>query len=221
MMSSNGATTADHPECEDHRLPGAIGQVAPDGEADVLLDAVLKIEEVELELEGLSARFSVQAEVADLVKLSVSADVNIEKLKMTLEGVDVQALLKVRLDQIRTILDKTLTTIGEHPEILLSVLSTDTASGEAGGAVQEGAGQGDAETALTPDAGEVAGQANGPVGQAAVQASGRAADEVGRSREGTAEDAEQSVEPVDDPVKVVERTTAVPRRSNRRHWHPS
>jgi hypothetical protein len=219
VMSSNGATTpADHPEFDDRRRPDALGQVVPDDEADFLLDALLKVEEVDLEVEGLSARVSVQAEVADLVKLAVSADVNIEKLKMTLEGVDVQALLKVRLDQIRTILDKALTTLGEHPEILLSVLSTDTASGEAGGAVHEGEGQGGALTAGT---GEVAGQANGQGGQVADQAPGRAADEVGLLREGTAEDAERPVEPVDDPVKVVERTTAVPRRSNRRHWHPS
>ena len=105
-----------------------MGQAATGGEPDLLLEALLKIEECDLEVEGLTAHISVEAEVADLVKLAIGADVNLEKLKLTLEGVDVQALLKVSLDQIRGILDKALTTIGEHPEILLGGLTTEAAS---------------------------------------------------------------------------------------------
>ena len=128
VQKPNGATTADQRKFQDHRLPSGNGHVSIGGEADLLLGALLKIEECDLEVEGLTAHVSVEAEVADLVKLAIGADVNLEKLKLTLEGVDVQSLLKVSLDQIRDILDKALTTIGEHPEILLGGLTLEAAS---------------------------------------------------------------------------------------------
>jgi hypothetical protein len=106
-------------------------------EPDVLLDALVKVGDLALEVEGLRARVSVQAEVAQLVKLSVAADVNLDRLNVMAQDVDVQALLKVRLDEVRTILDEALTAVGENPAILLGALSSvGTAAGEIGGAVR-------------------------------------------------------------------------------------
>jgi len=48
--------------------------------------------------------------------------------------VEAQALLKVRLEQVRAILNKAFTTIGENPEILQNLVSTvDRRLGEVGG----------------------------------------------------------------------------------------
>jgi pyruvate/2-oxoglutarate dehydrogenase complex dihydrolipoamide acyltransferase (E2) component len=60
----------------------------------------------------------VLAELANLVNLSVGADVQLGRVKLEIDGVRAKALLKVRLENVRAILAKALETLGEHPEIL-------------------------------------------------------------------------------------------------------
>ena len=139
VQKSDGETTAAQREYEDYRLSQAERQDnAGSQEPDVLLDVpVLKVEEITLTVEGLRAHVAVLAELADLVKLSVGADVELDKVELQIKGVEAQALLKVRLEQVRAILDKALTTIGENPEILQSLVRTvDRTVGEVGGAAR-------------------------------------------------------------------------------------
>jgi len=144
----------------------------------VLLDVpVLKVEEINLTVEGLRAHVAVLAELADLVKLSVGADVELDKVELEIKGVEAQVLLKVRLEQVRAILDKALSTIGENPEILQSLVRTvDRTLGEVGGAAREAVGEGGAVSQLTGGVGEAAGQAVGQVGQTANEAVGQVTD---------------------------------------------
>ena len=46
------------------------------------------------------------------------------RVKLEIDGVRAQALLKVRLENVRAILEKALDTIGEHPEILETLAQT-------------------------------------------------------------------------------------------------
>jgi hypothetical protein len=85
---------------------------------DVLLDALVNIDEFKLDVQGLKANVSVLAEVAGLVKLSVGADVSLDRVTLMIKGVEVKALLEVRLDEVHGILDKAITALIEHPEIL-------------------------------------------------------------------------------------------------------
>jgi pyruvate/2-oxoglutarate dehydrogenase complex dihydrolipoamide acyltransferase (E2) component len=103
------------------------GETAPNGgrpspdqqEPDVLLDvANLEVEKITLEVDDLRAHVSVLAELANLVSLSVGADVRLGRVKLEIVGVKAQALLKVRLEHVRAILEKALDTVAEHPEIL-------------------------------------------------------------------------------------------------------
>jgi hypothetical protein len=159
----------------------------------VLLDVpVLKVEEITLTVEGLRAHVAVLAELANLVKLSVGADVELDKVELSIKGVEVQALLKVRLEQVRAILDKALSTIGGNPEILQSLVQTvDRAVGEVGGAAREAVGEGGAVSHLaggvgeaTQRVGDAAGQAVGQVGQTANQAVGQVSDQAGSPARG-------------------------------------
>jgi hypothetical protein len=52
------------------------------------------------------------------LNLSVGVDARLDQVKLEIEGVEAEVLLKVRLKHIRAILEKALDTIGEHPEIL-------------------------------------------------------------------------------------------------------
>ena len=90
-----------------------------DEEPDVVLDvSQLEVESITLEVEDLRAHVSILAELANLVSLSVGADVQLGRVKLEIEGVKAQVLLEVRLEHVRAILEKALDTIAENPEIL-------------------------------------------------------------------------------------------------------
>src|SRR5215218_10350290 len=94
-------------------------------EPDVLLDVPnLEVEKITLEVDSLRAHISVLAELANLLNLSVGADVRLDQVKLEIDGVRAQALLKVRLENVRAILEKALETLGEHPEILENLAQT-------------------------------------------------------------------------------------------------
>ncbi|MFB4264739.1 hypothetical protein [Nonomuraea sp. GTA35] len=118
---------------------------------DVYLDVpVVLVDEISLDVQDLRAKVSLQAEVLDLLKLSVGADVFLGSVNLTIKGVEAQALLKVRLDNVARIIDRVLQTIDDNPQILenltrnLGTAVRDIGSG-AGYAVRDvGAGAGDA-----------------------------------------------------------------------------
>jgi exonuclease VII small subunit len=109
LRSGRSPSTDDEPDGQE-----------PDGqEPDVLLDvSELEVDRITLEVEDLRAHVSVLAELANLVSLSVGVDARLDRVKLEIEGVEAEVLLKVRLKHIRAILEKALDTIAEHPEIL-------------------------------------------------------------------------------------------------------
>jgi hypothetical protein len=107
------------PEQEyDGRVVDQGGQ--PVGEdPDVLLDVPsLRVEELMLDVENLRHRTSMQAELADMVKLNVGVETVLDGAKIELKGVDAQTLLKANLDNVRAILSEALDTIDNNPQIL-------------------------------------------------------------------------------------------------------
>ncbi|WP_017569941.1 hypothetical protein [Nocardiopsis halotolerans] len=85
----------------------------------MLLDVpVVKVDEIELGVENLRASVSLQAEVLDLLKLKVGADVELGRVDLTIKGVEAEALLKVQLDNVREIITRVLRTIDANPQIL-------------------------------------------------------------------------------------------------------
>jgi pyruvate/2-oxoglutarate dehydrogenase complex dihydrolipoamide acyltransferase (E2) component len=160
-------------------------------EPDVLLDVpVLKVGAINLEVRGLRAHVAVLAELANFVNLSVGVDARLDEVKLTIEDVEAQALLKVRLEHVRAILEKALETIAENPQILESLARmVDRTAEQVGGAAREAVGEGGAVSQVaggvgdtTRQVGEVAEQvgegAQGAVGQVVGQAGQEAAQGV-------------------------------------------
>ena len=88
-------------------------------EPDVLLDVdELRVDEISLDVDDLTARVSLQADVADLLKLHVGVDATLGGVQLTIKGVEAQVLLKVRLDNVARIIDRVLTTIDNNPQII-------------------------------------------------------------------------------------------------------
>jgi hypothetical protein len=81
--------------------------------------------------------------VANLLNLVAGVQVSIDKVNIEIKDVNARAELKVRLENTYNILDRTLTTLDENPELIKGALdSADTAVQEAGqvgkGATQSG-----------------------------------------------------------------------------------
>lgn len=145
---------------------------------DVYLDApVVKVDEIKFELDDLRAHLAVLAEAGHFVQISAGAGVRLGKVELDIKGVETQALLEARLDNVTAILARVLTTLDRNPELLQSV-------GEALGDVGGGAHD------LLTDTGDVVKSA-GKGAESAVQDVGQGA---GRGVAGIGHGAEQGVE---------------------------
>ncbi len=148
----------------DGRAPAQGTQPASDA-PDLTLDVPsLGVEELNLDVENLRARVSLHAELADMVKLSVGVEADVDKVKLEAKGVEAQLLLKAGLDNVRAILGQALDALDNNPGILEDLLRTSgETSGSSGRALEDaaspiretpeqGAG-GDAEGSETKDEG--------------------------------------------------------------------
>jgi len=112
-------------------------------EPDVILDIPeLKVDEVTVKVENLDAHVSVSARLADFVSIEVGADVHISKVKIEIEGVRAEAYLKVRLERVKTILNRTIQTLDNNPDLLKALLKPIAeGAGSSVGHIGEGVGE--------------------------------------------------------------------------------
>jgi pyruvate/2-oxoglutarate dehydrogenase complex dihydrolipoamide acyltransferase (E2) component len=148
-------------------------------DADITLDVPsLKVEELMLDVENLRHRTSMQAELADMVKLNVGVETVIDGAKLEVRGVDAQMFLKAKLDNVRAILSQALDTIDNNPQILQNIARI--AEETAGERVLEGAagtiGEVPEEETGEDSGGPRTGSADEPV---ATDAARRKAEELG------------------------------------------
>ena len=95
------------------------------GEPDVLLDVpVLNVEEVALQVEDLELRVSFQAELADLVKINIGVETEVEGVELQVKGVEAQAQQKGRLDNVRAIFSDVLQALEHNPQLFRDLSRT-------------------------------------------------------------------------------------------------
>ncbi|MET4658941.1 hypothetical protein ABID80_002656 [Streptomyces sp. PvP037] len=201
-----------HDDTEDDETAPVEATAAPGADPDVYLDVpVLKVDEIDLDVENLRAHVSLQTEVLDLLRLNVGADVSLGRVHLGISGVEAQAQLKVRLDNVAMIINRVLTTLDRNPELLRdltrgigsAVQDVGGGAGQAVGELGTGAGRavedvGQGAGRAVEDVGQGAGRAVGDVGEGAGRAvegvgqgAGAAVDEVGRGARSVAEDVGQ------------------------------
>jgi hypothetical protein len=139
---------------------------APSEEPDVFVDVPnVHVGKLEIDVERLEAHLALRAQVANLVNLVAGVHVGVDKVKIDIEDVDASALLKVRLQNTYNILDRTLTTIDENPEILQGVLETaGTAAEQVGEIGTEATKPGGAVSELTSGVGDTIGNLSDTLG---------------------------------------------------------
>ena len=121
------------------------------GDPDIQLDVpALSIEEIDLEVEDLQVRLSIQAELADLVKIKVGLDAELGKVKLGIKGVEAEAHLKARLDNVRAIFSEVLSSLQHNPQFFRESAATEVVD-ETGDASVQSADE-DAENSEEPEA---------------------------------------------------------------------
>ncbi len=114
-----------------------LSQVPADQQPDVVLDIPnLSVDEITLKVDNLKAHVALDAQLASLLKLTAGADVSIDNVDLTIKGVKAQAALIVRLDNVRAIIERTLQTLDNNPQIIEQLTGTvDNAVNVTGGVV--------------------------------------------------------------------------------------
>jgi len=96
------------------------GEVSP----DVLLDVpTLQVSELKFNLDDLDAHVALQSDLGNLIRINVGVRVNIKKLDLDLKGLDVKAVLKVRLKEVNKIFTKAFESLENNPDILSALTS--------------------------------------------------------------------------------------------------
>jgi hypothetical protein len=206
--TSDASDASRAPDRSETRAPDAIEQpvhvAAPvqRPEPDVVVDIPhVHVDEIDLKLDELRARVALDARVMDLLQLKVGVDAELRGVGLTIKGVDAEAHLRVRLENLTVILDRVMNTVDANPQLLERLVehlgatledvgsATDQAVGEiglgAGSAVGDlGHGAGSA----VGDIGHATGSAVGDIGESAGAAVQEVGGVAGRAPDGRRED---------------------------------
>jgi hypothetical protein len=95
-------------------------QVDASKRSDVVLDVPnLSVEEINLNVEQLSARVSLDAAVAEkLVRIRAGVDVDLDKVELQIKGVQAEAHLRVKLDNVARVIQDALATLRESSALV-------------------------------------------------------------------------------------------------------
>ncbi len=106
-------------EPDDRLEEEARTKATSEDDTDVVLDIpVLKVEELDLEVDELRAHISARAELAGFLNISVGVDAYVDKVKLRIKGVEAQVQLKVKLERILGSIDRALQAIDNNPQLL-------------------------------------------------------------------------------------------------------
>ena len=120
-MEDDGRTSRD----EDYALRHSEDRGETYGDPDVVLDVpTLNVEEIDLEVEDLQVRVALQAVLADLVQINVGLKAELGEVKLTVKGVEAQAKLKARLDNVRAIFSEVLASLEHSPQFFRQALGS-------------------------------------------------------------------------------------------------
>ncbi|RKN47550.1 thioesterase [Micromonospora endolithica] len=130
----------------------------------------VKVEQICVEVDDLDASVALRARLGSLLQLDVGVQAHLGTVKIDIRGVEAEAMLEVRLEELRGILDSALRTIERNPQIIESLVKTvDTAVNQVGQTAQQ---------ALGP---------NGPLSQTLQQATQQVGQQLGQATQQLAE----------------------------------
>lgn len=131
--------------------------------------------ELNIDVERLDAHLALRAEVANLVNLVAGVHVGVDKIKIDLKDVKAECELKVRLENTYNILDRTLTTLDQNPDLVKGLLETADSAVESTGQIgQQATKPGGALSELTSGVGDTLGNLGNSIGDGLSSIAGKA-----------------------------------------------
>ncbi|MEU8014315.1 hypothetical protein [Micromonospora parva] len=96
-----------------------------DVDPDVLLDIPkVSVDSIRLAVDGLEADLSLRARVANLLQVDAGVRVHLNGGELNVNGVNAEAQLRVRLEQLTRILGRALDTLDNNPQIIEALAHT-------------------------------------------------------------------------------------------------
>ncbi|WP_157779078.1 hypothetical protein [Micromonospora sp. WMMA2032] len=124
-----------------------------------------KVEQIYVEVDNLDASVALRARLGSLLQLDVGVQAQLGTVKIDIKGVEAEAMLEVRLEELRGILDSALHTIERNPQIIESLVKTvDTAVNQVGQTAQQALGPQGPLARTLDHVGQTAQEALGPEG---------------------------------------------------------
>jgi hypothetical protein len=199
----DGNGSGDRSVPEERRKDASLKGRPPSSDPDVFLDIPeVNVDEIYLNVEELDADLSLQTRLANLVQLVAGVHVHLGKVELDIKGVQAEALLKIRLENIYDVIDRALSTIDRNPQILEGVIKTaDSAVDKVGQTAERALGPGGAVT---------------KTGQQASRALDRTAEGVGNAAEEVSEGVDDVAGTAREELEEVEQPGGGPRRSRER-----
>ena len=156
------------PQRGEHELPQPAGGHSSKTMSDpdvVLQIPQAKVEQIYVEVDDLDASVSLRARLGSLLQLDVGVQAQLGTVKIDIKGVQAEAMLEVRLEELRGILDSALRTIERNPQIIESLVKTvDTAVNQVGQTAQQALGPQGPLARTLDHVGQTAQEALGPDG---------------------------------------------------------
>ncbi|MGW5668959.1 hypothetical protein [Micromonospora sp. NPDC003776] len=145
----------------------------------------VKVEQIYVEVDNLDASVSLRARLGSLLQLDVGVQAHLGTVKIDIKGVEAEAMLEVRLEEVRGILDSALRTIERNPQIIESLAKTvDTAVNQVGQTAQQVLGPQGPLARTLDHVGQTAQEAlgpNGPLSQTLQQATQQVGQQLGQT----------------------------------------
>ncbi|SCL71851.1 hypothetical protein GA0070603_6097 [Micromonospora chersina] len=144
-----------------------------------------KVEQIYVEVDDLEASVSLRARLGSLLQLDVGVQAQLGTVKIDIKGVEAEAMLEVRLEELRGILDSALRTIERNPQIIESLVKTvDTAVNQVGQTAQQALGPQGPLARTLDHVGQTAQEAlgpNGPLSQTLQQTTQQVGQQLGQT----------------------------------------
>lgn len=132
---------------EGHQDHEESGESFSQADPDVLLDVPkIHVDELNLGVDDLKARVALRTRLSELLEIEVGLDVSLQNVKLETKGVEAEAQLKARLENVESIIERTLDSVDENPEIIKDLAEMSEAS-------PQGPGSGESATLQSADEG--------------------------------------------------------------------
>ncbi|KAK3113323.1 hypothetical protein LTR53_009498 [Teratosphaeriaceae sp. CCFEE 6253] len=115
----------------DDTRPGAANEPDP----DVYLNAAVHVGTIDLEVDNLTAKINLDAQVLNLLTFNAGVDLSIDRVRLLIENVNAKVILEARLENLVLMINDTLGSIDLNP--IIATLGQDVGSilDTAGGAL--------------------------------------------------------------------------------------